>query len=72
MSKPPFNPVIFKTDPHGEQALRFTEGKPMREGQPIAQQLFTFFNGTDEITLTGEELDSLAAQWRNFKEGFRE
>jgi hypothetical protein len=69
MSKP-----IFITNPHGAQALRYTEGKSMRHGQRVGNMLFTLRetypaagHKPAEMTFTGEELDSLCDQWTRFR-----
>ncbi len=64
---------ILITSPHGAQALRFTESGKERAGNlgGMGNQLFTLketfqpMTGKPpaEMTFTGEELDSLAALW---------
>lgn len=62
------NDAIFTTDPHGHHELRHTEDLTFRIGQPIEHQLFTLSDKDGaSITFTGEELDSLASQWRDFR-----
>jgi hypothetical protein len=72
MSKP-----IFITNPHGAQELRYTEDKSMRHGQRVGNMLFTLYDKTTvtrrpgeeafQVTMTGEELDSLCDQWTRFR-----
>lgn len=61
---------ILTTSPHGAQALQHTEDLSMRLGQKVGNQLFTLKEvyvpkgqQPAEMTFTGEELDSLAALW---------
>ena len=58
---------IFTTAPHGEHTLTYCPDSPYDgsdPSQPIDNSLFTLTDSRlRELTFTGEELDSLAAQW---------
>lgn len=57
--------TVLTTSPHGEQSLSTLPA--LSTGYPIRNQLFRLANiGGRELILTGEELDSLADQWRAF------
>lgn len=68
-ASPVAGPVLFLTDPHGAQSLFRTEEDDIFGG--LGNQLFTLSESEgkkrDEITMTGEELDSLTAQWMAFR-----
>ena len=55
--------LILKTDPSGEQSLRQVEFE-----LPVKHCLFTLSDTANfVITMTGEELDSLADQWLKWR-----
>jgi hypothetical protein len=71
------NKPLHITAPHAAQAMRFTEDASMRVGQRVGNQLFTLYDTTYppeqpgeeafQVTMTGEELDSLCAWWASYR-----
>lgn len=63
--------MILYTAPHAAQRLIPAESETVDPTTPIGNQLFTLEEkeGKGSITMTGEELDSLAQQWLGFRAG---